>query len=377
MKFSVGSKTLYNHVTTVGKVIASKNAMSVLNNFRFSLEGNLLTVTASDVENTLSATMEVTNIDGDGMFCADAKKITDLLKELPDQGITFEINDSNFSIKIRSLNGDFNLIGINGVEYPETIETGKDSDIVNFVAPASQINSGLENTLFAAGNDEIWPQMMGVFWDIKPENITFVATDSRKLVRYIDATAAPGVTGSFILPSRPGAILKSVLTKSEDDVKISIDGKSGNFVIGNYTFNCRFIKGQFPDYNRVIPQNNQAVLSVERTMILNAIRRVAVFVEQGHGLIKFQIEPGQLTLKAEDNALCTSGLETIPCNYNGSRMVIGFGSTYLIEIFSTLQSEEVELRLSDPSRPGLFVPSVNEENTDLVMLLMPMTVSQF
>lgn len=377
MKFNVPSKLLYNHVATVGKVISSKNAMSILNNFLFTLKDNYLSITASDIENTLTARIEVSDAEGEGSFCADAKKIIDLLKELPDQGISFIVNDTNMSIKINSLNGDFNLIGANGSEYPQTIEAIGTAESLTFTTSSTQILSGLENTLFAAGADEIWPQMMGVFWDIKPENIIFVATDSRKLVKYQDATEAPGIAGSFILPSKPAAILKTMLSKVDDKVTITFDGKSGTFETPECSLNCRFIKGTFPDYTRVIPQNNPYVLSVDRLTFLNALRRVAVFVEQGHGLVKFQIEPNLLTLKAQDNTLCTSGIEKISCSFNGGNMVIGFGATFLQEIFATLQSEEVELRLSDPSRPGLFVPSENPEGTDLIMLLMPMTVGDF
>ena len=377
MKFNVSSKLLYAHTSAVSKVISSKNAMAILNNFLFTVKDNRLTVTGSDVENTLSSSIEVSEMSGEGSFCADAKKIVDLLKELPEQGITFEVNDANYSIKIRSLNGDFNLIGTNGSEYPETKDVDGAENVISFSVPAKQLLSGLENTLFAAGNDEIWPQMMGVFWDIKPDNITFVATDSRKLVKYVDCSSAPGVEGSFILPSKPAAILKSLLAKSEDDVKIRVDSKSGSFEINDYKFNCRFIKGQFPDYNRVIPTNNPNVISVDKQSLLNAVRRVAVFVEQGHGLIKFLVEQDKLTLKAQDNTLCTSGLETLPCSFNGNRMVIGFGATYLIEILSTMQSSEIIMKLSDPSRPGIFVPGENAESTDLLMLLMPMTVGEF
>ena len=270
-----------------------------------------------------------------------------------------------------------NLIGANGNEYPKTIESSGSAEALRMNISANQLLTGLDNTLFAAGNDEIWPQMMGVFFDIKPENLTMVATDSRKLVKFEDNNIQPGIQGSFILPSRPAAILKTLLGKSDENVAVEFDSKSGTFAIGNYIFNCRFIKGQFPDYRRVIPQNLPCQLTVGRQDFLNAVKRVAVFVEQGHGLIKFQLSQSKITIKAQDNTLCTSGIETLPCTYSGNDMVIGFGATFLIEIFSTLQSEEVLLKVSDPSRPGLFVPSENEGGTDLLMLLMPMTVGEF
>lgn len=377
MKFNASSKLLYNQVSAVSRVINSKNSMAILANFLFELQGNELTITASDVENTLSAKIAVTNSDTDGRFCVDAKKIVDLLKEIPDQGITFEVNDSNFSIKIRTLSGDFNLIGRNGNEYPQTINQDSAEATKRFVIPASQVAAGLDNTLFAVGTDDLWPQMMGVYWDIKPDDITFVATDSRKLVKYVDATGKPGVEGSFILPTKPATVLKNLLSKAEGEIEVVFDTKGGAFIVEDYTLNCRFVKGQFPDYNRVIPTTNPYVITVDRQLLLNALKRVAVFVEQGHGMVKLQIDPSQITLQAQDIALCTSGMETIPCSYMGNRLIIGFGAPLIIDICNTIKSDEMKICLSDPSRPGLMVPGENPEGTELIMLLMPMNVGDF
>lgn len=377
MKFTAQSKVLYNQALAVSRVINSKNAMAVLSNFLFTLNGNELTITASDVENTVTAKVAVNSLDGDGMFCVDARKIVDLLKELPDQGITFEINDSNFAIKITSINGDFNLIGLNGLQYPRQEADEQNDGKMNFRVPAKQILSGLDNTLFAIGHDEIWPQMMGVYFDIKTDNITFVSTDSRKLVKYVDGTGQPGVEGSFILPGKPAAILKNLIGKAEGEIEVAITGKSGTFTVDDFTLNCRFIKGQFPDYNRVIPQTNPFEVTVDRVQFLNALKRVAVFVEQGHGMVKMQIEPSQITLQSQDIALCTSGLETVPCTFSGSKLIIGFSAPLLIEICSTMQSPEMVIKLADPARPGLFLPSENPEGTELLMLLMPMNVGEY
>lgn len=375
MRFNVSSKVLYSHASAVSKVINSKNAMTILNNFLFVLKGNQLTITASDIENTLSATIEVNEAEGEGMFCVDARKIVELLKELPDQGIRFDVNDSNFTIDITYLNGRYKLIGYNGVEFPN--EKDNDPSVLDFVCPAKQIISGIDNTLFAVGTDELWPQMMGILWDLSPESITFVSTDSRKLVKYQNTESAPGVEGSFILPVKPANILKNILSSADGEVTVSANAKSATFTSGAYTFNCRFIKGNFPDYNRVIPKQNPFALTVDRASFLNALKRVAIFVEQGHGLIKFKIEPDKVTLKAQDNTLCTSGVETVACSFTGDGMVIGFSSVFIIDIFSTLKSDEIEIMLSDPSRPGLFVPCDKKEDSELVMLLMPMTVIDF
>ena len=376
MKFNVSSKTLYSYVSAVSKVINSKNALTILNNFLFELSDNTLTITASDLENTLVAHLEVMDAEGEGKFCVDARRMVDLLKEMPDQGISFDINDDNLAVEIVYPSGNYSFIAINGNEYPSNESVDESTDIIEFTCPTEQIIKGIDNTLFAVGNDDLRPQMMGILWDIKPDAITFVATDTRKLVKYRNAMSAPGVEGSCILPIKPATVIKNVFAK-EDEVKVTLEPKSATFESPSYKFNCRFIKGSFPDYNRVIPVKNPYVITVARQSFLNAVRRVGVFVDQGHGLVKFKIEKDQLTMKATDNNFCTSAREVVPCDFTGTEMIIGFSAPYLIEIFNTISTTDILIKLSDPSRPGVFVPSENSENSELLMLLMPMTVSDF
>ena len=376
MKFNVSSKTLYSYVSAVSKVINSKNALTILNNFLFELSDNTLTITASDLENTLVAHLEVMDAEGEGKFCVDARRMVDLLKEMPDQGISFDINDDNLAVEIVYPSGNYSFIAINGNEYPSNESVDESTDIIEFTCPTEQIIKGIDNTLFAVGNDDLRPQMMGILWDIKPDAITFVATDTRKLVKYRNAMSAPGVEGSCILPIKPATVIKNVFAK-EDEVKVTLEPKSATFESPSYKFNCRFIKGSFPDYNRVIPVKNPYVITVDRQSFLNAVRRVGVFVDQGHGLVKFKIEKDQLTMKATDNNFCTTAREVVPCDFTGTEMIIGFSAPYLIEIFNTISTTDILIKLSDPSRPGVFVPSENSENSELLMLLMPMTVSDF
>lgn len=376
MKFNVSSKTLYSYVSAVSKVINSKNALTILNNFLFELSDNTLTITASDLENTLVAHLEVMDAEGEGKFCVDARRMVDLLKEMPDQGISFDINDDNLAVEIVYPSGNYSFIAINGNEYPSNESVDESTDIIEFTCPTEQIIKGIDNTLFAVGNDDLRPQMMGILWDIKPDAITFVATDTRKLVKYRNAMSTPGVEGSCILPIKPATVIKNVFAK-EDEVKVTLEPKSATFESPSYKFNCRFIKGSFPDYNRVIPVKNPYVITVDRQSFLNAVRRVGVFVDQGHGLVKFKIEKDQITMKATDNNFCTSAREVVPCDFTGTEMIIGFSAPYLIEIFNTISTTDILIKLSDPSRPGVFVPSENSENSELLMLLMPMTVSDF
>ncbi len=350
--------------------------MTILNNFYLKLDGDTLTVRGSDVENALTAFVSVNEASGSGSFCIDAKRFVDLLKEIPEQGISIEVDDS-YNVKVVYSSGSYDFVAIPGEEYPEYKKDEDDTaEPITFVSTGKQISRGIENTAFATSNDDYRPVMMGVFFDIKPDGITFVATDTRKLVKFVDRSQAPGVTASCIVPPKPAAILKTVFGQDEE-IKVTLTTKSATFESPVIQFNCRFIQGNFPDYNRVIPRNNAYMLSVDRQLLLNAVRRVGIFVDPGFGLEKFKITPDKIYLKSQDNNLMTSAREEVPCSFTGEELIIGFSGPFMLDILNTIKTQDINIHLSDPGRPGIFRPAEDEPDTELMMLLMPMTVGEF
>lgn len=377
MKFKVPSKAFYTAASAVSKVINSKNVLEILNNFLLTLESDKLTILGSDQDNTLSAVVDVTEAQGEGKFCIDARRLVELLREMPEQSMTFEVNDDTLAIEISYPGGNYTLVGIDGASFPIPVVDDRDASPVEFSVPAEQITKGIDHTLFAVSSDDFRPQMTGIFFDIHPEDITFVSTDTRKLVRYINRLSAPGVETSFILPVKPSSIIKNIYSKKEETLHFSVTPKRALVKGDTFTFSCPFIKGNFPDYNRVIPKNNPFVLTIDRQSLLTAVRRVGVFIEAGVGLVRFRITPDKVYLKSQDNSLCTTAREEVACDYEGNELVIGFSAPFLIEIFNTLPTQDIEVRLSDPGRPGVFCPTENEEKSELLMLLMPMAIIDF
>lgn len=378
MYFKVSSKTFYDSTSSVSKVINPKNALTILNNFLLSLKNGRLTITGSDVENAMSATIDLLESEGEGSICIDARRLVDLLKELPNQPMMMNVNDETLEVSISYSGGDYSMVALPGDQYPQYESEPSDEAPVTFMFPSAQLVKGIDYTLFAAGDDQIHQQMMGILFDIQPDSLIFVATDTRKLVRYTNSLYAPGVRAKRIVPKKPASILKSFLSKDANSmVEITMTSKSASFRNEDYVFNCRFIKGNFPDYTRVIPKNNPYELRVDRSRFLNSVRRVGIFVDPGYGMEKFKITNDHIQIKSSDSSLLTAGNEMIDCEYSGPEIVVGFSAPYMIEICNTIQSEQMVVRLSDPSRPGVFTPSENEEMTDLLILLMPMTVNEF
>lgn len=372
MRFVVSSTALLSHLQAISKVINSKNTLPILDCFLLDLNGSSLSLTAADSETRLVTSIEVNEAEGNGKLAVNAKNLLDPLKELPEQPLTFEIND-NLETFIYFHNGKYNFIGQSGDDYPQPKEL-KESAVSLTIDPQI-LFSGINRTLFASADDELRPVMNGVYFDISTDDLTFVASDGHKLVRCKTLAAKGAERASFILPKKPANLLKAILPKESETVEIKFDENNAYIKMSSYTMTCRFIEGRYPNYNSVIPQNNTNKLILDRQTFLNALKRVSVFSNQASNLIRLQLTDKNIVVSAQDIDFSTAAEETIPCEYNGTAMNIGFKSSFLIEILNNIPSTEISLELSDPSRAGLIIPTENEENEDLLMLLMPMMLN--
>ncbi len=375
MKFVVSSTELLSHLNAISKVISSKNTLPILDNYLFQLESNRLTVTASDLESTLITSLELDNIEGEGDIAVPAKLLNDTLKEFPEQPLTFKIDPDSFSIDIYSENGKFSIVGQNGEDFPQFPTLNEDA------ASTISVNhdillTGITKTLFATADDELRPVMNGIFIELGQNDLTFVASDAHKLVRYKRSDAKAEMESSFILPKKPASLLKNLLVKEEFDVKLQFDDKNAFFTLSNFKLICRLVEGNYPSYNSVIPTNNTNKLVVDRLELFNTIKRVSVFANQASNLIKLHIESNQLVVSAQDVDFSISAVERLKCQYEGEEIEIGFKSTFLVEILSNLSSSEVRIELSDPTRAGLLLPAEKDfDEEDVLMLLMPMMIN--
>ncbi|MCH5228709.1 MAG: DNA polymerase III subunit beta [Muribaculaceae bacterium] len=371
MRFNIDGKMLQQQLSAVNKVINSKNALSILDNFLFELEGSKLTITGSDQENTVKAKLEVMDSDGVGKIALPAKTLLEITKEVSSQPVNFRLNEQTGEIDLEFLNGKFRFMGVNADEYPKGDNIEGDSQ--SFDVPASVILKGIENTVYAVSQENIRPIMTGIFWDIHEKEIVFVSSDTHKLVRYITREVSPGFERGFIMPSKPANILKGIIGK-EGIVNIKIGEKGASFTFGDFTLICRFIKGNYPNYNRVIPTDNPYIVTIDRVSLLNAMRRVAIFASKASNLVKMEMQPGIMRLAAQDLDYGTSAEERIMCDYDGSEMTIGFNSSFTVEILNNMGGDTTVIKLSDPARPGIFQPMVQEPETDLTIIQMPMQV---
>jgi DNA polymerase III subunit beta len=375
MRFVISSIDLLNHLQGLSRVISSKNTLPILDNFLFRLDGKTLEITASDLESTMVTTIELENSEGSGSIAIPAKLLTDSLREFPDQPLTFTINTDTFGVSISSENGQFSVMGQHGEDFPQLPKI-KPERSVKLQLSADQLVSGITSTLFATADDELRPVMNGIFLELGTDDITFVASDAHKLVRYKRKDVRPDASASFILPKKPAGLLKSILAKGHEKVTVEFDDKNAFFIMPHYRLVCRLVEGNYPSYGSVIPSNNPNKLLIDRIKLLNTIRRVSVFSNQASNLVRLSLKGNKLTISAQDIDFATSAIEELACQYNGDDLEIGFKSTFMIEILNNIQSVEVSIELSDASRAGLFIPfNQDNDNEDVLMLLMPMMIN--
>ncbi len=374
MKYVVTSTLLYSRLQTIDRVITPKNSIPILSCFLFQVKDGNLEVTATDNDTTLKCNILLTESDGDTTFAIPAKQLLDILKEIPEQPLTIEYNPTTLQIEISYQNGHFSLQAEPGDEFP--IMKKNDGESAKITINATTLSRGFASAIIAASNDEARKVMNGIFIDITPEDLSIVASDGHKLVCYKILCDTHNTTTSFILPRKPATLLRSIIDKLSGDITLCTY-EDGNAVIEAESFNmtCRLLQEKYPNYKNVIPQNNTNVATVDKQSLQSAVRRVLVASDKATSLCKFTFEPGKVTLIAENKNYSQSAEEKIVCQYEGTPLRIGFRGDYLLELLSTIQSQDVILRLSDPSRAGLVLPSEQEKDTDVIMLLMPLLIA--
>ena len=375
MKFVVSSTELLSHLAALSRVISSKSTMPILDNFLFQLSESALTITASDLESTLITSLELDNIEGEGSIAVPAKLFIDTLKEFPEQPLTFQIDGGSYTVEIFSDNGKYSITGQNADDFPELPRLNEESTSTINVSHVA-LRKGIEKTLFATADDELRPVMNGIFIELTPDYMSFVASDAHKLVRYRRTDAKADFESSFILPKKPAGLLKNLLPKEEFDVKIEFDEKNAHFTLSSYKLICRLVEGNYPSYNSVIPTKNPNVMVIDRLNFFNTVKRVSVFSNQASNLIKLTINDNQLVVSAQDIDFSISAVERLACEYEGDEMEIGFKSTFLQEILTNISTGDVQVEMSDPTRAGLLLPADSgDDSEDMLMLLMPMMIN--
>ncbi len=371
MKFSVSSSELLKHIQVAAGALGSNPVLPILENFLFQVSDKKLSICATDLETSISTSLEV-QADEDFSVAIPAKILLETLKALPQQPITVSVNEENLAVEITSSYGKYKVAGESGAQFPE-IPQPENVDAVKI--GGKYLLEAISKTVFATSNDELRPAMTGVYFQVDFNKLTCVATDAHKLVKFTTPHLVGEVATSFIAPKKALNLLKNALP-AEATVRIAFNRANAFFSFDNVHLVCRLIDARYPDYNAVIPVDNPNRLTVLRTDFQNSLKRIAIFANKTTNQVILDATHNTLTISAQDLDFSNEATEQMPCTYEGMPMRIAFNAKFLVEMLGVLDSEEVTLELSTPSRAGILTP-VEDSNTDreILMLIMPVMLN--
>ncbi len=370
MKFSVSSSELLKRLQIAGGAIGTNPVLPILEDFLFTIDNGRLIIAATDLETSIITEIDVM-ADADGSVAVPAKILLETLKALPQQPITFSVNDETLGIEITSAYGKYKLAGENGQDFPRIPEP---EEVDTIELTGSMLIEGVNKTLFATSNDELRPAMSGVYFQVDFNKITFVATDAHKLVKYTFSDVSSDVSTSFIVPKKALNLLKNALPASSE-VKMEFNKSNAFFSFDDTKLVCRLIDARYPDYNAVIPVENPNVLTIPRNDFQNSLRRIAIYANKTTNQVILNIADGNLTISAQDLDFSNEATEQLSCTYDGNPLTIGFNAKFLVEMLSVLDTDDVKVEMSTSTRAGILLPVDEKPNEEILMLVMPVMLS--
>lgn len=373
MKFIVSSSALLKQLASINGVVTNNPVVPILENFLFEISDSTLTITASDLETSMITELPVEAREN-GRIAAPAKILLDTLKNLPDQPVTFTIDEETYTIEISSSNGRYKLSGENATDFPRVpVVTGGNAIEI----PSNVLSRAINKTIFAVSNDELRPAMTGIFVQLRSDNVTFVATDGHRLLRYRRTDVATSQEASLIIPRKAFTLLKSTLPTEATAVRMEFNNSNAFFSFDNIRMICRLIDERYPDYENVIPVQNPNKLIIERQSLLSSVKRISIYSNKTTHQIRLKLSGSELQVSAEDLDFSNEANERLACQYDGEDMEIGFNAKFLIEMLNNIDSDEITFELSTPNRAGLLMPLANEDNENVLMLVMPVMLNNY
>ncbi len=373
MKFIVNSSYLLKQLSYINGVITANPVVPILENFLFEIDKSRLTVTASDLQTSMITELNVESKER-GNIAVPARILLDTLKNLPDQPVTFSMDESTYSIELSSDNGRYKLSGENATDFPKVPSVSND-----FSASISSdvLARAINNTIFATSNDELRPAMTGVYVNLGDKNTTFVATDGHRLVRYRRTDVKSDSGSTIIIPRKALNLLKATLPSENTDVTIDFNAANAFFKFGSIRMICRLIDERFPDYENVIPAASTIKMTINRMDFLGSMKRISIYANKTTHQVRLKITGSELQVSAEDLDFSNEANERLSCEHEGEDIEIGFNARFMIEMLTNLDTDQIRLNMSAPNKAGVILPVEKDKNEDILMLVMPVMLNQY
>lgn len=370
MKFSVKSNDLQKSLAKIIGVVPTRSTLPILENLLFDVNKNTLKITATDLEVSMTVSMEVKGIE-DGTIAIPGKRLNDTVRALPDTMVMLHADVENNRITMKTDNGEYALTGESSDEFPSAPQFKEEK---NLEVDAAALQHMIGRALFAVSSDELRPAMMGVLLQILPSEFRAVSTDGHRLVK-ITSTAftSPELTRDIVVPAKALTLVEKLVAEGSN--AISINATHILFTFGSTSLTSRLIEDKYPNYESVIPLENDKRLIVNKDELLRSVRRVSLYSNSTTHQVRFSLRTNELTITAEDIDFGTEAKEVIVCDYAADDMDIGFNSTYVIDVLSHIDHEEAAFRFSSSTRAAIVEPHVQRDRELVIMLVMPVRLN--
>ncbi len=390
MNFNVNSKEFEKLLSQVFPAIPTRTPMSILENFLFELEDGRLTVSATDLDVFLRSHINIAS-EEKSKVVIPGRLVYDIVKTLGDTSLRFESNieenknqpASTWKIELKTENGIYSLSCLSADEYPKIPEIIKENSIK---LNGKILREALEKTSFAISKESMRPSMLGVLIELADDGLRFVSTDGHRLVKLINKQYTfPSELGTenkqYVIPERAVNVLLKLLTDefAKSEIEINFTDTNASFLFskgeGELELITKLIAQKYPEYRSVIPMENENLLHIKRNDIIQSIRRMLLFSSSNYQQVQLAINENTIEITSEDISHGASAKENIPAEYDGKPMVIGFNTSYFNDIISHIDSEDIVLKLSSPTKACIIEPFIQKEEEDLMMLLMPVRLN--
>lgn len=372
MKISVPRGELLEDVQNLLSVVPARTTLPILSNILLETDSQKLKIAATDLDVSMITTVPVRVIEK-GAITVPAKTFVEIIRESPETEIEVSSTDTRVEIKIEK--GVYKLSGLPKDEFPKIPEVKK---ALQIKIPGKDIAKMIRKTIFAISTDETRPALNGVLWQTKGEWMQMVATDGHRLARIsLKNKKLKGLNEDVIIPPKALNLLTKLVGEKEVDVGVIFSEKNIIFCLNDVVLSSRLIEGPYPNFDQVIPKDNDKKLTANRDLLMNTVKRVAILANTLTHQVKFSVKKNSLDLSSVNFDMGGEAKESIKCDYRAEHMDIGYNANYLIDILKQMDGEEITFDLASPVAAGVIHSTqkskeAEKASEDYLCLVMPL-----
>lgn len=366
MKFTVSKEKFFHVLQKVSNVTPIRSTLPILSCILFTVKDNILKMRSTDLEITMTASCQV-KMEEEGAIAIPSKIIKEITGELPDTDLYFHIEDEQVIITT-GVGGEYKIMGYPAMEFP-TEPVVDDSKMVTL--QADKFKRIVEKTGFAVSRDEMKVALNGILFQFLNAELRAVSTDGHRLVKYTlkEFQGAGDIKDIIVPPKFLNLCVASM--RNVDFVTLRIGANHVMLELEDTTIYSRIIEERFPDYESVIPAENDKKIRVNIDDLMSVVKRVGIFASKNTRQISLSFSQNSALVKAEDIETASTAKESIELEYQGENFVIGYNSDYLREMIRHIDGDRVEIHLKNALMAGLFFPTEQLPDEEILFLLMP------